>query len=275
MISPNTQLVVNADDLGISSGFDEGIFKAHNNGIVTSASTFVNFPYLTDTLENLKKYPELDVGLHLNLTWGDSLSGGASLGKNGKFFGKIKKLMINSWLRKLNYEEVYEEVKQQMSRFSDCGFHCAHLDTHQHILLIPEVIRSVKELSPHFGFNWIRIPIENYYPGFIKINLLNSYSRIINAFYSQKSAHRVYGILSAGELTTNYLKNLILNLKPGFCELICHPGIYKEEDLISNKYDRLKKIRETELNSLCSEEIKSLIAERGIQLNSWSNLNKE
>jgi predicted glycoside hydrolase/deacetylase ChbG (UPF0249 family) len=34
-------LIVNADDLGLSEGVNRGIFRSHENGIVTSASLMV------------------------------------------------------------------------------------------------------------------------------------------------------------------------------------------------------------------------------------------
>ena len=38
----NRRLVVNADDLGLSEGVNEGIFSAHDCGILTSASLFAS-----------------------------------------------------------------------------------------------------------------------------------------------------------------------------------------------------------------------------------------
>jgi YdjC-like protein len=38
-------VVVNADDLGLSEEFDDGIFEAHDRGIVTSASLMVDGPH--------------------------------------------------------------------------------------------------------------------------------------------------------------------------------------------------------------------------------------
>ena len=38
------QLVVNADDLGLTAGVNDGIFDAHDMGILTSASLFANAP---------------------------------------------------------------------------------------------------------------------------------------------------------------------------------------------------------------------------------------
>lgn len=57
-------LIVNADDLGLSHGVNEGILEAHVNGIVTSASLMVNAPAAGEARTLARDHPELSVGLH-------------------------------------------------------------------------------------------------------------------------------------------------------------------------------------------------------------------
>ncbi|HWF74736.1 MAG TPA: ChbG/HpnK family deacetylase [Solirubrobacteraceae bacterium] len=58
------RLVVNADDLGMSPGVNEGILDAHAHGIVTSASLMVNRPGAEHAASLLAGHPALSVGLH-------------------------------------------------------------------------------------------------------------------------------------------------------------------------------------------------------------------
>jgi predicted glycoside hydrolase/deacetylase ChbG (UPF0249 family) len=58
-------LVVNADDLGMSPGVNEGIIAAHVQGIVTSASLMVNRSSAAHAAALLPAHPSLSVGLHL------------------------------------------------------------------------------------------------------------------------------------------------------------------------------------------------------------------
>lgn len=57
-------LVVNADDLGLSPGVNEGILEAHANGIVTSTSLMVTRPGAEHAASALGDHPGLSVGLH-------------------------------------------------------------------------------------------------------------------------------------------------------------------------------------------------------------------
>jgi len=58
-------LIVNADDLGLSAAVNEGIFAAHEHGVVTSTSLMVDRPAALVAAEELTEHPDLAVGLHL------------------------------------------------------------------------------------------------------------------------------------------------------------------------------------------------------------------
>ena len=61
------ELVVNADDLGLSPGVNHGIARAHLEGIVTSASLMVRQPAAEHAAELVHELPSLGVGLHVDL----------------------------------------------------------------------------------------------------------------------------------------------------------------------------------------------------------------
>jgi predicted glycoside hydrolase/deacetylase ChbG (UPF0249 family) len=64
-MSPDRFLIVNADDLGMTAVVNEGIFAAHEGGIVTSASLMVLREAAPAAVEALPAHPDLAVGLHL------------------------------------------------------------------------------------------------------------------------------------------------------------------------------------------------------------------
>src|SRR5258705_10492061 len=63
-------LVVNADDLGLTVGVNDGIFDAHDHGILTSASLFASAPATSDAIRRARSRPSLGVGVHLALVDG-------------------------------------------------------------------------------------------------------------------------------------------------------------------------------------------------------------
>ncbi len=64
-------LIVNADDLGLSENVNAGVFVAHEEGIVTSASLMVRQGAAELAAKGLVRHPELAVGLHLDFSQRD------------------------------------------------------------------------------------------------------------------------------------------------------------------------------------------------------------
>ena len=66
------EIIVNADDFGISKGVNYAVFKGGTFGILNSASLMVNQKYTEDAVRISKAVPQLKIGLHLNFTNGYS-----------------------------------------------------------------------------------------------------------------------------------------------------------------------------------------------------------
>lgn len=62
------QIIVNADDLGISSEVNDAIFGFIRSGLVTSATMLANGPQITEAAVRVREFPECSFGIHLNLT---------------------------------------------------------------------------------------------------------------------------------------------------------------------------------------------------------------
>ena len=63
-------VIVNADDFGLINGVNEGIIKAHRDGILTSATLMANMPGFNQAVELTTQNPNLGVGIHLNIVRG-------------------------------------------------------------------------------------------------------------------------------------------------------------------------------------------------------------
>src|SRR5262249_23262204 len=60
-------IIINADDLGLHEAVNEGIIRAHQDGVVTSASIIACGRAFNDALIRCKSCPGLDLGVHLTL----------------------------------------------------------------------------------------------------------------------------------------------------------------------------------------------------------------
>src|SRR5215218_4254874 len=61
------RLIVNADDFGLSPGVNRGIIRAHEQGIVTSASLMVRPAAAAEAAAYGRGHPRFGLGLHLDL----------------------------------------------------------------------------------------------------------------------------------------------------------------------------------------------------------------
>ena len=68
------QLIINADDYGYFSCVSRGILTAAQSGAITATGILANNPNLSTQLAWLNTVPNLDLGVHLNLTFGQALT---------------------------------------------------------------------------------------------------------------------------------------------------------------------------------------------------------
>ena len=68
------KLILNADDFGLTRGVNEGIIRAHREGILTSATLMACGPAFDHAVELAKQSPTLGVGCHLVLVGGSAVA---------------------------------------------------------------------------------------------------------------------------------------------------------------------------------------------------------
>ena len=109
--SPRDRLViVNADDLGMSADVDRGLFEAHDDGIVTSASLLVDGPDVEAAIHEARKRPNLGLGIHV------------AFGLRGERVIDLQDLSA-----------VQRELDRQLDRFTRLtGAPPDHIDSHHH-----------------------------------------------------------------------------------------------------------------------------------------------
>ena len=105
------RLIVNADDYGLSEGVCLGILKAHRDGILTSTTCMMNMENIEKYLEMTKDYPNLGLGVHLNITVGKPLTNVSFVDEKGNF--KSRDTYTNREAI-VSQEELYQEWKAQI-----------------------------------------------------------------------------------------------------------------------------------------------------------------
>ncbi|MFH1637256.1 MAG: ChbG/HpnK family deacetylase [Candidatus Woesearchaeota archaeon] len=260
------QLVVNADDLGMSPSVNRGILFCSQKGIVSSASLMANMPFFNEAVK-LK----IDFGIHLNLTGGKPLTKAKSLtGSNGEFRGgMIKRLLLG----KFDREELREEVNAQILKVKK-HVKATHIDSHLHFHVFPFVARIVAEQASNNKIKWIRLPDEPFQLGLgrqhLNLIVLKSFSKKASRLYKQhglRRADKFYGIADTGRVRLESFKKTLSFVKNGVTEIMCHPG-YADRNLKG----WLGETRAREVEVLTHPEIKDEIKKLGIKVTSFGGI---
>ena len=131
------RLVVNADDLGLTIGVNDGIFDAHEHGILISASLLANAPATADAARLARSPPTLGVGVHLTLVDGDPVlppDHVPTLVEDDERFRRSWKPFIVACLTgRVSMLEVEHELTAQIERVLAAGIKPTHLDAHKHV----------------------------------------------------------------------------------------------------------------------------------------------
>jgi hopanoid biosynthesis associated protein HpnK len=282
------QLIVNADDFGLTAGVSRAILDAHREGIVTSTTLMANGAAFDMAVAGSRQTPSLGVGIHLNLSEGVPVSPSLKIptlvDPRGRLHLTPSRLLKRILAQRVNLFEVELELRAQISRVLRTGISPTHLDGHKHVHVLPGVSDIVIRLAWEFSIPSVRCPLEEP-PGFNNIfgdggssraSVLKQYlvGRGVSAFarrFRQKLAEtglqypeHFYGLSCTGFLNTRGIREVLGRLRQGTSELMCHPG-YTDADL-TNTGTRLLVEREVETFALCSPLIKRLVKDSGIRL---------
>jgi chitin disaccharide deacetylase len=228
-------LIINADDFGISKNANLTIIRLHEAGIVSSTSIIAAGENFENGIEMLKNNPKIGVGVHLCLDGLFNLGNGYHSifnNKTNQFYGEygiINKLRVFN----VNECEIYKEYCLQVQKVLDCNIKITHLDSHHHTHIYLPSLRSMIKCAKKFKVPFIRtqrvILRQN-------IGYFNRFYRYVHHFYIKNRLNSADGLFEPCIRDTYsydayYLKLLTL-LKANFStiEVILHPVKWEDPE---------------------------------------------
>jgi predicted glycoside hydrolase/deacetylase ChbG (UPF0249 family) len=276
-------LVVNGDDLGLTVGVNNGIFDAHDGGILTSASLFANAPATADAIRRARVRSSLGVGVHLALVDGTPMLPPhrvpTLVEDDGRFRTSWKPLIVACLRGRVALEEVEQELSAQIERLRSEGIPLTHLDAHKHVHAFPPIFGIVARLAERFRIPVVRVPYERWSPvrGDHTQRRTARRQKLMNAAmlpwatrdYRTASMRGLrtpefVGRSQTGVLSAASLEALLRRLRPGVTELMVHPG-YVDDELLQMR-TRLLSSRAAEVRLLCAPDTHDLLIDEQIQL---------
>ena len=276
-------LVINADDLGLTVGVNNGIFDAHDRGVLTSASLFANAPATADAIGRIRFRASLGVGCHLTLVDGQPTLPPRRVPSlvedDGRFPRSWKPFIVACLTGRVSLDEVEQELTAQIDRVRSDGIALTHLDAHKHVHAFPPIFAIVAKLAARFGIPVVRVPFERWSSvrGDADRRLMTWRQALLNyitrpwaerdyrmAAARDLRAPRFIGRIHTGGLSATILAGLVRSLPLGVTELMVHPG-YVDEAL-SRTGTRLLASRTAEVRLLCDPEISGYLSDVDIHL---------
>ena len=285
------ELILNADDFGLTQGINRGIIRAHRHGILTSATLMATGSAFDHAVEQARENPTLGVGCHLVLTGGSALAAREQIpslaDKNGRL-PSLTVLVANVIAGRVPTIEIETELRAQIEKIRRAGIEPSHLDTHKHTHVHPTIMNALGRVAQQSGITRVRNPVEDLRDSWrsnrsdgtntvrnlaaaATVSVVASGFRVIANKYALSSPDHFLGLAVTGQLGPAALCRLIDALDEGQSEIMLHPGIY--DDDLARTGSRLQRQRETEMEGLLAPEVRRAVEERGVRLISYRDLN--
>ena len=230
-------LILNADDLGLTHGVNLGIVDCYKKGVVNSASLMTNTPYFEEAVSLIKEHHLENIGLHFNLTEFQPLltTHKTIVDEKGVFFRTICDK------KNIDLKEVAAELEEQYQRAVAAGVVITHFDSHHHVHMSELLKKVFLKIATKYAMplrkvaNAYRNPIK-----WVKHDLLFKKHQ----FYTDSFSSEFYD----GAVSEAVLENIIQNATASI-EIMCHPGYVDAENGVYNAQ------RQLELDVLTSDKI--------------------
>jgi hopanoid biosynthesis associated protein HpnK len=286
------ELILNADDFALTRGVNEGILRAHRDGILTSTTLMANGSAFEDGVERARANPTLGVGCHLVLVGGPAVAPRdeiRSLADNDGFLpNSLGAFMARLSLGMIRPKHIERELTAQIAKIRAAGIEPTHLDTHKHTHVHPRVMEAVGRVARELGITRVRRPVEDLKDswdstraeglGFSMELVAAAIVRTIAPSFDAisrrlglRSPDHFLGLALTGRLGPAALKRMIDTLPEGRTEIMLHPGVYDAE--LRQTDTRLHEQRQGEMEALLSPDVRRAVEEGGVRLISYRGLN--
>jgi predicted glycoside hydrolase/deacetylase ChbG (UPF0249 family) len=256
--SDQVYLVIRTDDAGMSHSVNMALEKLIATGLPVSVSVMFPTPWYQETVDILKRHPDVSVGIHLTLNsewknyrWGPILGRTAVpslVDADGYFFPSTEALHQNH----PNLKEVEMELRAQIDRALHSGLKIDYVDYHMGTAVhYPEFRDLTERLAREYGLG-------------------------MSGYFGETSHDPQYS--AAPPSKTDSLLAMIDRLRPQFNLVVTHVGIDNEElgallDMnTSDPLPDMSKNRQGELNALTSQRFSDALKARNVRLITYRQL---
>lgn len=270
------QLIVAADDFGLTKSINEGIVRAHEEGIVTSLNLIPTGDAFDDALQLARNIGLREAGAHLALTETKAVTDASRIRSltddAGNFYKNNTQFFSKFIAGAIDLDEVYSEWRAQLERAVATNITITNLSTHEHIHMVPQLLSILIRLAREFNIRAIRYPHADR--SYRRTSARTLYKTLVLSYFEKGmglmlktsgivSPDHFLGFIDSGNITEDVLMKILDGLSEGTTELVCHPGFLSREVLEKYTFHRNS---EAELFALTSRRVKKHADEKCIGL---------
>jgi predicted glycoside hydrolase/deacetylase ChbG (UPF0249 family) len=220
------RIIINSDDLGISSNVNECILELMEQRRVTSATLMVNGPTAEDAVRQMGKHRNCSFGVHLNLTQFAPLSGHPGLAPlvnaKGEFLGIAQHGVSTVRLTRDLKKGIYAEWCAQIESAYAMGVPVSHIDSHHHVHTRPGLLGVIKQIQQRFGIRKVRLrrslSVASAPMGIARRTVNSAWNFALRHFVNATTTD---GFLGFAHFHERLQAGMIF---AGTLEVMCHPG---------------------------------------------------
>jgi hopanoid biosynthesis associated protein HpnK len=262
-------LIVTADDFGISKQVNDAVEFAHINGILTAASLMVGGPFADDAVQRTKKMPDLGIGLHLALSRARPLSPLSTIPDLIDKDGILRSNLVGAGFRFFFLPHVRRqletEIIAQFEAFVKTNLPLDHVNAHNHLHLHPTVLSLILKIGKQHDMKSIRLPIDPNFKGLAASCLMPWLALMKLRLRKHGIKHNdvLLGLCETGSLNTKALVLMLEGLSNQTVELMCHPatGPWSNMDPMARDFRH-----DLELKALTDKETLNAIYQNSVML---------
>jgi hopanoid biosynthesis associated protein HpnK len=243
------QLIVNADDFGMTGGVNRAVGEAHCGGIVTSTTLMATGGACDEAIALARSLPSLSVGAHIVLLGGTPLlapevlpslafrgPGGGPQFRRG--FGAFCSAALAG---RIASGDVYRETTAQIESLAARGLRLSHLDTHMHAHAFPAVFRPLLQAAADCGVPAVRNPYEpavamprlvllarpRLWDRHLPVTMLRLFAAEFHRccrYFGLTTTDGLFGVTLTGYVDQPSFLDLLRRVPDGTWELLCHPA---------------------------------------------------
>lgn len=259
------KVIINADDFGYSSGVNQGILKAHKDGLLTSTTLMANMPGSLEAIKMAHENKNLGIGCHLVLTCGRPLTYAKTIANEYGVFYSLKE--YKKYRSNMDDEDIYSEWCHQIDFLLNHGIELTHIDSHHHVHTFKENLEITRTISEKYG-----LVFRNAFE--LEENCILPYQKGIKGFLDLMDYPNIRDLTlsfsSNKDECIKELQKVLDQIKDNeITELMVHPA-FVDEVLYFNSSFNIGRIKEVSI--LCDIEVEKLFQNNHIDLYHYGNI---